>query len=263
MVIVKNFVEQFIEGYILEDLETMSRDNVSPGKKYGAVGYPMIATILSGMELLGGFLTPNAQQFNPRGMRGNFLNYWDNYFVKEYPQYNGLGDIFYSLIRNGIGHVFIAKHGIVVNKFAGPAILVDQTKKELYLNPNEFYKEFRESYLNRAKPILDGSDTTTGLNTTIIGSRVNVLDADYLAESQAKFDSLGQLDSSVLTQDYWGSIGWTPQTTRSAGGATRSSGPSGPMGQVTNMSKISASLATTSINQEVTDPPNTPFTTIS
>lgn len=32
---------QYIEGYLLEDLASMAKIDLAPGKRYGAVGYPL------------------------------------------------------------------------------------------------------------------------------------------------------------------------------------------------------------------------------
>jgi hypothetical protein len=229
-----DFTKQFIEGYIFGDLETMSHSkDVPAGKGYGVVGYPMLGTIMSGMELMGGLLLPSAARYNPEGMRHNFQNYWNNYFAKEYPQYAGLGDLFYSLIRNGIAHIFIAKYGVIVNKLAGPAILIDQSKQEIYINPNELYKEFELSYVNQAKPILDGTATTTSMPVAVLQARIASLEASDRIKSQRTFNRLAALDPSILTIDYWAAIGWQPQSTRSSAITSRRAGPSGPLGHTT------------------------------
>ena len=209
----KNFSEQFIEGYLIEDLSSMSKCTLEDGKNYGAVGYPMIISTLAGMELLGGLLTPLGKPFNTKGMRANFLNYWDNYFSVEFPQYKGLGDIFYSLIRNGIAHFFIASHGIVVNKFAGPAILIDKLKKEIYVNPNELFGCFRESYINKVKPIFLGNDPATKLTVAEIELRISMISKEYNKGSNSSFKNLSNVDISILTTDYWRQIKWAPQST--------------------------------------------------
>jgi hypothetical protein len=163
-------------------------------------------------------------------MRRNFLNYWNNYFVKEYPQYASLGDLFYSLIRNGIAHIFIAKYGVIVNKLAGPAILIDQSKQEIYINPNELYKEFELSYTNQAKPILDSTATTTSIPAAILQARIASLEANDRVKSQQAFSRLVTLDPSIFTTDYWTAIGWQPQSTRSSAVTTGGAGPSGLVG---------------------------------
>lgn len=229
-----DFTKQFIEGYIFGDLETMSQcKDVPNGKNYGMVGYPMLGTIMAGMELMGGLLLPSTARYNPNDMRPNFCNYWDNCFVKEYPQYAGLGNLFYSLIRNGIAHVFIAKYGVTVNKLAGPAILIDQSKQEIFINPNELYKEFEISYINQAKSTLDGSATTTIVPTTVLQSRIASFEANDQVKSQQEFNNLTMLDPSVTTTDYWTEIGWPPQSTRSNAIAPGGAGPSGSSGSVT------------------------------
>ena len=113
---IEDFFRQYIEGYLLGDLENMSTLGPLKGKNYGAVGYPMMSTVLAGMELLGGLLMPNLKPFDPRKGESYFLHYWDNYFAVENPTYASLGLLFRRLARHGINHVFLAKQGILVDK---------------------------------------------------------------------------------------------------------------------------------------------------
>lgn len=80
-----NFINQFIEGYLFHDLVYMAKIKVRKNGKYGGVGYPMMATILSGMELLGSLLDPSRKNFNPLNGNHYFLNYWNNYFCASNP----------------------------------------------------------------------------------------------------------------------------------------------------------------------------------
>ncbi len=43
---IDDFLQQFVEGYLFGDLESMSRITVLSGQTYGAAGYPMVATCL-------------------------------------------------------------------------------------------------------------------------------------------------------------------------------------------------------------------------
>ena len=183
------FLEQFIEGYLFEDLQTMSQITPDPARPYGAVGYPMLMTIMSGMELLGGLLVSANQDYKPRGNSANFKNFWDKYFSREFPKYATLGGLVYQLVRNGIAHSFIAKHGIVVNKLSQEAIELDSKNKELHLNPNELYYEFKQSYVNRVKPIFLGESQHDGLTVDILQQRINTLDNNYHTETLEVFNN--------------------------------------------------------------------------
>ena len=67
------YLEQFIEGYLFEDLRAMAPIRLAAGKRYGAVGYPMVMGALSDIEVLG-VLTSRAR-FNVHSPRaGAFLH---------------------------------------------------------------------------------------------------------------------------------------------------------------------------------------------
>ena len=68
------YLERFIEGYLFEDLRSMASIKLAPGKKAGAVGYPMAMTALSGIEVLG-VLTSRAS-FHPKQGRLRFGEFW-------------------------------------------------------------------------------------------------------------------------------------------------------------------------------------------
>lgn len=89
---IDDFFKQFVEGYLLGDLESMSEVVVKPGKTFGGVGYPMVATTLAGMELLGQLLMPNTDPFDQNKGNEYFLNYWNNYFSKNIQNIPGLED---------------------------------------------------------------------------------------------------------------------------------------------------------------------------
>ena len=89
------YLEQFIEGYLLEDLRSMAPIRAAKGKRYGAVGYPMVMTVLSGIEILG-VLTSRAT-FNPDNGAGRFSEFWKTLHVSgsaSFPATRYLGGTF-------------------------------------------------------------------------------------------------------------------------------------------------------------------------
>lgn len=88
---------------------------------YGAAGYPILATILAGMELLRAMTTNSTTGFNSSSFAGvrYFQSFWDNYLVASFPEYSGLGKLFRQLVRNGISHIYLAKMGVMVTKGTG------------------------------------------------------------------------------------------------------------------------------------------------
>jgi len=194
---VDEFIERFVDGYLFEDLKSMAKIKLPEGKKYGAVGYPMVATIFAGMEMLGGLLMPPSETFDRNKGGDYFLNYWNEYFVAEYPHYRNLGKLLYELVRHGVAHTFIAKHG-TITKFSGrtQSILVDKQKSEVDIDPALFAEEFEKSYEEKVKPLLDPSSTGP-VNRKTFEKKVNEMAASYSKSSSDAFKSLPSLDSAL------------------------------------------------------------------
>src|SRR5262245_21182594 len=55
---INDFLTQYVEGYLFEDLHSMAAIGLPKGKSCGAVGYPMVAATVAGIELLGGLTYP-------------------------------------------------------------------------------------------------------------------------------------------------------------------------------------------------------------
>lgn len=197
--LIQDFLSQFVEGYLFHDLDSMEKITLPPGQNDGAVGYPMIATSLAGMELLGWILMPGNVNFDPaRGGNSYFLNFWDNYLAKQYPRYANLGKLFRKLMRNGIAHNFVAKSGIIVQKGSNLAVTIDTTRQEIYIDCIVFCQEFRDTYQILVEPVLSGP--TTGLLTTVqdMQKRLDDLSQDYSSEAKALFNNLPNLHNSLV-----------------------------------------------------------------
>ena len=196
---IERFLEQYVEGYLFHDLESMSQITLPSGQDDGAAGYPIVATTLAGIELLGNLLMPNTEAFNPaRKSNDYFLNYWDNYFSVEYPQYSSLGRLFRQLIRNGIAHTFVAKPGIFVEKGTNRQLSIDTSKQEIYIDCNVFYKEFEKSYFKLVKPIISGTAVTPATNKATMQARLNDVNRVYTDDSVHLFGSISSLHSSTI-----------------------------------------------------------------
>ncbi len=198
---IDDFLKRFVEGYLLHDLESMSKITLPAGQNDGAAGYPIIATVLAGMELLGNILMPNTDDFDPKNKSNDyFLNYWDNYFARQYPQYTGLGRVFRQLARNGIAHTFVAKPGIFVEKGTYRQTSIDTTRQEIYIDCNVFYKEFEDSYIRLAKPIIDGAVSFSKPPTRVtMQTRLDDINRVYSADSTRLFGGLpSPLDPSTI-----------------------------------------------------------------
>ena len=138
---VAKMLTRVIEGYLLGDLESMATE-IQP-KEMGAVGYPMVMSVLSGSELLGA-MTSDASQTN------RIQIYWRTYMAKVDPRYRDLGEIASELARNGIAHSYLSHLGVLVVR-GQPARHLSLYRGEVIFDCLELYAHFRESYIAHAR----------------------------------------------------------------------------------------------------------------
>jgi hypothetical protein len=188
---VNNYLEKYIDGYLLCDLESIAYD-ISPKKHPGAAGYPLILTICSGMELLGALLRPKiGEKYDEELGIKYFGHYWKHYLSKINPEYDKYGDAARSLVRNGLAHLYMAKPRIGVVK-SNSKYHLKQLDDHLVFDAVMLYEDFKKSYLEIAKPILlDGKD-----GSILASNRLNNILAKYMLESDEKLSKLlGELDN--------------------------------------------------------------------
>lgn len=145
---IDDFFEQIINGYLLGDLKNMADLRQSGNVVGGGAGYPMVITILSGIELLGGLLHPGQYTDSPTKSEGYFNYYWSNYLTPVNQAYDTLGGLFYKLIRHGIAHTFITKMGITVSKGQDGGrwhLALDSVQNTLNVDCLTFYEDFKQS----------------------------------------------------------------------------------------------------------------------
>lgn len=245
---IDDFIERFVTGYLFGDLERMSHVTVHPGEQYGGVGYPMVATTLSGMELLGGLLTPANITFNSDSGNNNFLNYWDNYFARQNPAYTGLGRLFRQLMRNGVSHTFVAKPGIFVEKGTNRQMSIDSVNRAIYLDCNVFYREFRDSFNKLVQPIIDGTITVPTSKSTM-QTRLNQLSTIYSSDSVRLFSQLPvPLNPSTIDTHVRATVPVSPHFSNMGTRASGATGPLGPTGPMTTISTSSQSISSSPNN---------------
>ena len=195
---VDEFFSKFVEGYLFGDLDAMSSCTSDPRTGFGAVCYPMVATTCAGMELLGGLLAPREKRFNAHCGREYFLRYWNDYFGAVFPDYMVLGVLVYPLARHGIAHGYVAKHGVMVSKSVGNALRVDREKKEIEIDANAFYRDFKSSYEERVVPILAKEGDDGGINQVSVQLQLEAMDEVFGAQAREPFASLPELPLGVI-----------------------------------------------------------------
>jgi hypothetical protein len=146
----RDFLKKYVEDYLLEDLASL--DGVQPvaGKATGACGYPLVMTVCSGVELLGGLCSAEKLKFREKGFaQDNFLRYWEEHMYPRDPHLQRAGPGVYALIRNGVAHSFLKKGPIVVFKgFRGGDALTAApgTPRQVFVNATQLAADFDRSY---------------------------------------------------------------------------------------------------------------------
>ncbi len=153
------FISHIVEGYLFLDLKNMALVHQVEGEEAGALGYPMLSTIVSGMELLGGVLQTDALYSDAASNSSKyFAHYWDNYLVKQSQAYAPYKDVFWKLVRHGVAHTYIAKAGITVTKGTPENHLKPHGDGLFNIDCVQFYEDFHNSYLGPVKEQLADSD---------------------------------------------------------------------------------------------------------
>jgi hypothetical protein len=198
---IKSFLKNNVEGYLFKDLKTMKNVKLRKNQKTGYLGYPIVMSVVSGIELLGGLMQKNTFEMR-RHSAEYFKNYFENYFEISCPKYSGLSDIFLSLIRNGLAHTFLTKTGILITK-GNPSghLKVMKINNDYYLNIDaiEFLNDFKISYEKQVVPIVWGSSTsTTSINKQDMECRLNEMISEYQVESNNKLSPLSSRATVLL-----------------------------------------------------------------
>lgn len=232
---IKQFLEKFVEGYLFHDLENMASLGPLPGCNDGAAGYPMVATTLAGIELIGGLISKSAFSTNPRDGSNYFHNYWNRLMTKENVGYRRLGSVFRNLIRNGLMHTFLAKHGILVTKNhpSLPHLSIDSSKNHIIVDCVAFYRDFKESYSKYVRPIVyegvsDGITTKQDMQV-----RLEDMMQIYEEDSNSAFDAYFKGRSTLTLNN-------TPISSL-ASGASLPLGPIDPRSSLTASGFVDAS----------------------
>ncbi len=155
MVNFSDFLTHHVEGYLFEDIKSLMSVPVPGGTGPGGVGYPLVMTVLSGIELLGVFVDAvqrptSAFQTHPGPLY--FETYWKTML---YPQLPNLADPVYQLARHGLMHAFTTKGPIEVSKTPSGRILhlSMAASGTIHINCDQFAEDFRKSYDQNFKPL--------------------------------------------------------------------------------------------------------------
>ena len=199
----KEFFEKIIDGYLFHDLASMVGDVDTTGEG-GGVGYPMLQTIASGIELFGAIISKNT--FDPSGGRANehHSNYW-KILSKVNSRYLIFQDLFRALIRNGVAHMYIPKGPIIVTKWNHTSHLYrDKVTRDgitydgYIVDVLSLHDDFKQSYILYLRPIIFDNVASEFANIDEINKRIQEILLSDSEKIQNIFDQINKQDVKNL-----------------------------------------------------------------
>ncbi len=135
-----HLLHEYVDTYLMPDLATMADVQV-PQSGVGGIGFPLVQTVMAGIELLGRLELG-------KGKDKGFRYYWREHLVSVAAAYGtpGLDDLFYQLFRHGIAHTTFAKGGDVVIVKHQPDLHLRAWDGKLYVDCARLSDDFRQSY---------------------------------------------------------------------------------------------------------------------
>ena len=178
------FLERYVEGYLFEDLHSMAAIKLPEGKDYGAVGYPMVMSAFSGIELLGALTCASGR----RRKADAFCAFWSEFLYPNDPDRAAIGGAVYALVRHGLAHSAMAKPMVMDSKgHDGRHLRRPPPNIALWLDALTLAEELETAYFARLKPraALDLRD--------VMNDRLAELRDDYRRELEKFAGVLGRL----------------------------------------------------------------------
>lgn len=165
---IKEFLDKHIDGYLICDIQRMSEIKAFENG-YGACGYPMLMSILSGVELIGilNYSTEISAKLFRSNSRTFFENGWTVLFSKN-AKYSGESTckIFRDLIRNGLAHMYLSKPNIGITK-SHPEAHLQFEGNMFFVHPNELFNDFIKAYEKIKPDILKSQKCQSRLNEVL------------------------------------------------------------------------------------------------
>jgi len=169
------YVARFIDGYLFGDLHTMAAIRVQDDKQeFGAVGYPMVLTVLAGIELLG--TLTSAAPFNRRQGEDRFCEFWRDHLYPAHPDRQALAVLIYQMVRNGLAHTYMTKPKFVVTRGHRGDHFTQTPDGQIVIDALALHDELVSAYKQRVKPLLAGA------GRSVIETRFKEMRAWHAAE---------------------------------------------------------------------------------
>jgi hypothetical protein len=150
---IEQFLNQFLEGYLFEDIKSVIKhipNNLHPG----AAGYPIIMSVCSGIEMLGTFVQGKEEEpFGYDKHLNYFGHYWVHYLSKINPEYRQYVSLARELVRNGLAHTYATKMFVGVTR-RDQSLHLKAYNGVIVIHADSFYQDFQRSYFEVVKPLL-------------------------------------------------------------------------------------------------------------
>lgn len=215
------FLTEYVEGFLFKDLEKMAEIRLGAGETKGSAAYPMVASALAGMELLGMLLYQ--REYCPGHGDSHFRNYSRHFLTRAHPKYGSkaeVADMVRDLIRNGLAHVFLPKPGITITKDRCPSrhFVVDVEHQVFVIDALCLCDDLISSYRETVRPIVAGVPYRVGnLDFCKKGmqNRLNELVDDATRRAKRRMGAVpaSSLETIQYLGSYSGSMGLvSPET---------------------------------------------------
>jgi hypothetical protein len=138
-------LEEVLDNYLESDLRVLRNTSV---------GYPVLATVFAGIELLGALLS--SQPFN--GYAG--LQYFSDYWTQNLYPYSSTLDqakAIYQLARHGVAHQYFVK-GLISVMSGSPSQHLTYDGTCLWIDVHALTDDLLASYRRSVKPLLQGGN---------------------------------------------------------------------------------------------------------
>lgn len=171
------FVTRNVEGYLFADLETLKAASPPPGQSDGAVGYPLIMTAFSGVELLGNLVSSSS--FDATRGADRFDEFWRSHLYPNDAARQAAGTVLYKVARHGLAHAFVVKGNLEIVKSSPTMHLVRTPTGAVSVDAVQLAVDLRHAYDTQIKPaVLAGSSLASTMAT-----RLSEMESAYAAQS--------------------------------------------------------------------------------
>lgn len=133
----QEFLRDYLDGYLLADLETLSAITQGPGLCY----FPALMTLMAGVELCGRLLQADYRPSDPKWRNRSAEEFW----LLMYPETLERWEWIRSNVRNGLAHETFPSGPLLVRRGHGPHLVNDEGAGLRTINLDVLERDFRRA----------------------------------------------------------------------------------------------------------------------